>query len=40
MEANIYLHNTDKIKESIALDLEKYELEKKERIKKIFEDLE
>ncbi|WNY69987.1 ImmA/IrrE family metallo-endopeptidase [Borreliella andersonii] len=38
--ADIYLHNTDKIKESIALDLEKYELEKKERIKKIFEDLE
>ncbi|WKD01185.1 ImmA/IrrE family metallo-endopeptidase (plasmid) [Borreliella americana] len=40
IEANIYLHNTDKIKESIALDLEKYELKKKEQIKKIFEDLE
>ncbi|WNY67249.1 ImmA/IrrE family metallo-endopeptidase [Borreliella lusitaniae] len=39
-ETNIYLHKTDKIKESIALDLEKYELEKKEKIKKIFEDLE
>ncbi|MBB6043379.1 ImmA/IrrE family metallo-endopeptidase (plasmid) [Borreliella yangtzensis] len=37
---NIYLHNTDKIKESIAIDLEKYEIEKKEQIKKIFEDLE
>ncbi|WNY60608.1 ImmA/IrrE family metallo-endopeptidase (plasmid) [Borreliella bissettiae] len=40
IEANIYLHNTDKIKESIALDLEKYELKKREQIKKIFEDLE
>ncbi|AJA90669.1 hypothetical protein OY14_04275 (plasmid) [Borreliella chilensis] len=40
IKSNIYLHNTDKIKESIAIDLEKYELEKKERIKKIFEDLE
>ncbi|WKC78410.1 ImmA/IrrE family metallo-endopeptidase (plasmid) [Borreliella turdi] len=40
VEAKICLHNTDRIKESIALDLEKYELEKKERIKKIFEDLE
>ncbi|WKC87603.1 ImmA/IrrE family metallo-endopeptidase [Borreliella japonica] len=40
IEANIYIHNTDKIKESIALDLEKYELGKKEQLKRIFEDLE
>ncbi|QFI15057.1 ImmA/IrrE family metallo-endopeptidase (plasmid) [Borrelia sp. CA_690] len=40
IETNICLHSTDNIKKSIALNLEKYELEKKERIKKIFEDLE
>ncbi len=35
IEANICLHKTDKIKESIVLDLEKHELEKKNELKNI-----
>ncbi|AWG43373.1 hypothetical protein CR532_05080 (plasmid) [Candidatus Borreliella tachyglossi] len=40
LNKDLILQNTDKIKESIAIDLERREMRRKDAIKKIFEDLE